>query len=69
MNMHPDRWSGDMATWLFDFAFDTFKNIVKRFMGKRGYSGKLIGSKAQKHQEAVLKSIGEKPDERPDTRS
>jgi hypothetical protein len=69
MNMHPDRWSGDMATWLFDFAFDTFKNTVKRFMGKRSYSGKLVGSKARKQQEAVLKSIGEKPDERQDTRS
>lgn len=69
MNMHPDRWSGDLATWLFDFGFDTAKNMVKRFMGKSGYSGKLVGSKAQKHHDAVLKSIGDKPDERPGPRS
>jgi len=69
MNMHPDRWSGDAATWLFDFAFDTAKNFVKRFMGKSGYSGKLVGAKAQKHHDAVLKSIGEKPDEQQRPRS
>jgi len=69
MNMHPDRWSGDPATWLFDFGFDTFKNMIKRFMGKAGYTGKLVGSKAQKHHDAVLKSIGDKPDERPGSRS
>jgi hypothetical protein len=63
MNMHPDRWSGDGATWLFDFCFDTAKNMVKRFMGKSGYSGQLVGEKAKKHQRAVLKSIGEKPDD------
>jgi hypothetical protein len=69
MNMHPDRWSGDMATWLFDFTFDTAKNVVKRLMGKSGYSGKLVGTRAKKHHQAVLKSIGEKPDERQDSRS
>jgi hypothetical protein len=69
MNMHPDRWSGDLATWLFDFTFDSIKNMIKRFMGKTGYSGKLIGSRAQKHHDSVLKSIGEKPDERQDPRS
>ena len=69
MNMHPDRWSGDAATWLFDFAFDTAKNFVKRFIGKSGYSGKLVGDRAQKHHDAVLKSIGEKPDEQQSPRS
>lgn len=69
MNMHPDRWSGDLATWLFDFSFDSVKNLIKRFMGKTGYSGKLVGSKAQKHHDAVLKSIGDKRDERPGPRS
>jgi hypothetical protein len=69
MNMHPDRWSGDMATWLFDFTFDTAKNMIKRLLGKTGYSGKLVGNKAKKHHQAVLKSIGEKPDERQNPRS
>jgi len=68
MNMHPDRWSGDPATWLFDFGFDTAKNIIKRFMGKTGYKGKLVGEKAKRHHHAVLKSIGEKSDERQDSR-
>jgi len=63
MNMHPDRWSGDIATWLFDFSFDTAKNMVKRFMGKSIYSGTLVGEKAKRHQRAVLKSMGEKPDD------
>jgi len=63
MNMHPDRWSGDLLTWLFDFTFDTIKNLVKRFMGKSGYSGKLVGSRAQKHHEAVIKTIEGKKDE------
>jgi hypothetical protein len=69
MNMHPDRWSGDLATWLFDFTFDSIKNLIKRFMGKTGYSGKLVGAKAKKHHETVLKSIGDKPDERQRPRS
>ena len=69
MNMHPDRWSGDLATWLFDFGFDTIKNMTKRFLGKTGYTGKLVGSKARKHHEAGLKTIGDKPDERPGPRS
>jgi len=69
MNMHPDRWSGDIATWLFDFGFDTAKNMVKRFMGKSGYSGTLVGERAKKHQRAVLKSIGEKPDDGPSSGS
>jgi hypothetical protein len=63
MNMHPDRWSGDPATWLFDFTLDTAKNMIKKLIGKSGYSGKLIGNRAKKHHDAVLKSIGEKPDE------
>ena len=63
MNLHPDRWSGDMATWLFDFTFDTAKNLVKRLIGKSGYRGKLVGDRAKKHQRAVLKSLGEKPDD------
>ena len=69
MNMHPDRWSGDPATWLFDFAFDTAKNIVKRLMGKTGYKGKLVGDKAKRRHRAVLRSMGEEPDERQDSRS
>jgi len=69
MNMHPDRWSGDPATWLFDFAFDTAKNFVKRFMGRGSYRGKLVGSRAKKHHNSVLKSLGEKPDEGQDPRS
>ncbi len=69
MNMHPDRWSGDPATWLFDFAFDTAKNLMKRFMGKGGYRGQLVGSRAKKHHHSVLKSLGEKPDEGQDPRS
>ncbi len=69
MNMHPDRWSGDTFTWLFDLGLDTAKNMVKRFMGTSGYKGQLIGQKAQKHHDTVLKSIGDKPDERQNTRS
>ncbi len=68
MNMHPDRWSGDIATWLFDFAFDTAKNMVKRFMGKSGYRGKLVGAKARKHDSAS-QIQGDKPDDGPDSRS
>ncbi|MEZ5357969.1 MAG: hypothetical protein R3F48_04000 [Candidatus Zixiibacteriota bacterium] len=52
MNMHPDRWSGDPLTWLFDFGLDTIKNMVKRFMGTSGYKGKLVGDKAGKHDAA-----------------
>jgi hypothetical protein len=62
MNMHPDRWSGNVATWLFDFAFDAAKNMLKRFMGKTGYQGKLIGAKAQKHHHSTSQSQGDKPD-------
>lgn len=69
MNMHPDRWSGDMATWLFDFAFDTVKNMLKRFMGKSGYRGKLVGAKAQKHNRSASDSMGDTPDAGPDSRS
>ncbi len=60
MNMHPDRWSGNPLVWLFDFGFDSFKNIVKLMMGSRSYTGKMVGDKAHKHHQAVLKSIGEK---------
>ena len=63
LNLHPDRWSGDMATWLFDFAFDSAKNLAKRLIGKSAYRGKLVGDSAKKHQRAVLKSLGEKPDD------
>lgn len=52
MNMHPDRWSGDMLTWLFDFGLDTAKNTVKRFMGTSGYKGKLVGNKTGKQDAA-----------------
>jgi len=69
MNMHPDRWSGDIATWLFDFAFDTAKNTLKRFMGKTGYRGKLVGAKAQKQDHAASHDQGDKPDVGPDSRS
>ncbi len=68
MNMHPDRWSGDIATWLFDFAFDTAKNTLKRFLGKTGYRGKLVGSRAQKH-DSTSHAQGDKPDAGPDSRS
>lgn len=69
MNMHPDRWSADPATWLFDFAFDTAKNFVKLLRGKKGYRGKLVGARARKHRHSAPKSYGEKPDEGPDPRS
>jgi hypothetical protein len=69
MNMHPDRWSGDWITWLFDYAFDTAKNLAKRLIGKSSYAGTLIGEKAKKHHRAVLKSMGEKPDEHQDSGS
>jgi len=62
MNMHPDRWSGDIFTWFFDFVFDTIKNILKKILGKSSYQGKLVGGRAHKHHDAVMKSIGEKPD-------
>jgi hypothetical protein len=45
MNMHPDRWSGDMATWTFDLLFDSAKNMLKMIAGKKAYEGKLIGGK------------------------
>ena len=69
MNMHPDRWSGNMGTWLFDFAFDTAKNLAKKVIGKSGYEGQLIGAKARKHHRSVLKSLGEKPDDSQNSRS
>ncbi len=69
MNMHPDRWSGDIATWLFDFAFDTAKNTLKRFLGKSGYRGRLVGARAQKHGHTESEPQGDKPDAGPDTRS
>lgn len=68
MNMHPDRWSGDIATWLFDYAFDTAKNLTKRLLGRRGYSGRLVGSKAEKQHRTALKSIGGKSGDPPDSR-
>lgn len=49
MNMHPDRWSGDIFTWLFDFGLDTAKNTVKRFMGTSGYKGQLVSGKTEKN--------------------
>jgi hypothetical protein len=63
MNMHPDRWSGDRVTWLFDWSLDTVKNILKAILGKSGYRGKLVGTKATKHHRAVMESLGEKADE------
>jgi hypothetical protein len=63
MNMHPDRWSGDPVTWLFDWSLDTVKNILKAILGKSGYRGKLVGTKATKHHRAVMESLGEKADE------
>lgn len=63
MNMHPDRWSGDMVTWLFDWGLDTAKNFVKRLMGTSAYKGTLVGARAHKHHRAVKKSLGEKSDE------
>lgn len=48
MNMHPDRWSGDWATWLFDLGYDTAKNMVKRVMGTSGYKGRLVSGKPDK---------------------
>lgn len=62
MNMHPDRWSGNGFVWLFDFGFDTLKNVLKLLIGKSSYQGKMVGSKAHKHHQSVLKSIGEKED-------
>lgn len=62
MNMHPDRWSGDMATWLFDFTFDTIKNVLKKLLGKTEYRGKIIGNRAKKHHRSVMKSVGKKTD-------
>lgn len=63
MNMHPDRWSGDPVTWLFDWSLDTVKNLLKAVLGKSGYRGKLVGTKAEKHHRAVMESLGEKADE------
>ncbi|NMC45015.1 MAG: hypothetical protein GYA46_13935 [candidate division Zixibacteria bacterium] len=63
MNMHPDRWSGDPVTWLFDWSLDTVKNLLKAVLGKSGYRGNLIGTKAKKHHRAVMESLGEKTDE------
>lgn len=48
MNMHPDRWSGDVATWTFDFLFDTAKNTIKLIAGKKGYEGRLVGGKTRR---------------------
>ncbi|MCK5124838.1 MAG: hypothetical protein KAR42_01140 [candidate division Zixibacteria bacterium] len=47
MNMHPDRWSGDILTWMFDFGLDSAKNMVKRFMGTSDYKGQLVGQKSE----------------------
>ncbi|MDD4050614.1 MAG: hypothetical protein PHR28_01780 [candidate division Zixibacteria bacterium] len=69
MNMHPDRWSGDMVTWMFDWSFDTIKNIGKLILGKSAYKGKLVGAKATKHHRNVMESLGEKPDEGQDSGS
>lgn len=63
MNMHPDRWSGDPVTWLFDWSLDTVKNLLKAVLGKSGYRGRLVGTKAKKHHRAVMESLGEKADE------
>jgi len=62
MNMHPDRWSGKTTTWLFDFAFDTAKNIAKKYMGKSAYRGKLVGEKARKYHQSITKTGGDRPD-------
>lgn len=69
MNMHPDRWSGKMTTWFFDFAFDTAKNMVKKFMGKSSYRGKLVGDKAKKYHQSISKPGGDRPDETQGPRS
>ena len=69
MSLHPDRWSGNAAVWLFDLAFDTAKNMAKKFMGKTHYRGKIIGDKAGKHHRSMIEPVGEKPDEGPNTRS
>lgn len=69
MNMHPDRWSGNWGTWLFDFGFDTAKNLAKKLIGKSSYQGQLIGEKAKKHHRQVMKSLGEKSDETENPRS
>lgn len=34
LNLHPDRWSGNLAYWLFDLAFDTVKNLGKLISGR-----------------------------------
>ncbi|MCP4569433.1 MAG: hypothetical protein GY841_17800 [FCB group bacterium] len=69
MNMHPDRWSGNWGTWLFDFGFDTAKNLAKKLIGKSSYQGQLVGEKAKKHHRQVMKSLGEKSDETENPRS
>jgi len=69
MSLHPDRWSGNAAVWLFDFAFDTAKNMAKKFMGKTRYRGRIIGEKAGKHRRSTIEPVGEKPDESPNSRS
>lgn len=69
MNMHPDRWSGDTVTWLFDWSFDIVKNMLKMILGKSAYRGKLVGAKAKKHHRAVMESLGEKADEGQDSGS
>lgn len=69
MNMHPDRWSGNWGTWLFDFGFDMAKNLAKKLIGKSSYQGQLVGEKAKKHHRQVMKSLGEKSDETENPRS
>lgn len=65
MNMHPDRWSGDIGHWLFDFAFDWAKNVVKVVRGKRVYQGRLVGTKSRKYHQTILKSMKDKRDAPP----
>ena len=69
MNMHPDRWSGDVATWLFDFCLDTAKNTVKRFMGKSGYKGRLTAQTDSAPIAADSTSAKDEPDGSQSSRS
>ena len=62
MNMHPDRWSGKTAVWLFDLFFDTAKNLAKKMMGSSTYKGQIVGEKAKKHHKSISKPNGESRD-------
>lgn len=69
MNLHPDRWSGDKVNWLLDLFMDMGKNTLKRILGKTKYRDQLVGEKAKKHHRAILKAMGERPDEKQDSGS